>query len=400
MTGEDSTQALLDGIRVLDFGRYIAGPFCAALLADLGADVIRIEKVDGSEDRYFIPVAESEPGALFLQANRTKRGMTLNPTKPGGRDVVRRLVAAADVVVANLPGGALMSMGIDYESLAAIKPDIILTTVDAFGDGGPWSDRIGFDGIGQAMSGAAYLSGDPDAPSKTYVQWVDFASAALASYGTMAAVLEREKTGRGQHVRGSLLATALTISNSTLIEQSILDIDRRASQSRTQVAGPSDVFATSDGWIIAQIIGAPLFGRWANLMGEGHWLTDERFRDDRGRGDHRDVLCERMAEWCNDKSTVSALDELATAGIPAGPVYSPQQTLEDDHIAALGLLQPMEYPGLTSPAPVASNPIEFGVTATGIPTRAPLLGEHTDEILAELGYSKPEIDGMRAARVI
>ncbi|MEK7251857.1 MAG: CoA transferase [Actinomycetota bacterium] len=391
---------LLDGLRVLDFGRYIAGPFCACLLGDLGADVIRIEKIDGSEDRDFIPVAEHGPGALFLQVNRNKRGMTLNPAKPAGREVVRRLVATADVVVANLPVSSLEAMAIDYDSLGAVKPNIILTTVDAFGAGGPWSDRLGFDGIGQAMSGAAYLSGDPEVPSKTYVQWVDFATAALAAYGTMAALLERDRTGRGQHVQGSLLATALTISNSALIEQAILGLDRKATQSRTQVAAPSDVFATADGWIIAQVIGDPLFARWARLMGQSHWLSDHRFDDDRARGDHRDVLCEHMAAWCARRSTTSALDELAAAGIPAGPVYSPQQALDDHHIAALGLLQPTSYPGLTSPPPVAGHPVGFGVTDAGIRRRAPLLGEHTDEILADLGYREAEMERMRRERVI
>lgn len=400
MTEGGDRGALLDGTRVIDFGRYIAGPFCATLLADLGADVVRVEKVGGSEDRHFVPVAEHDPGALFLQVNRNKRGITLNPTQQSGRAVVRRLVTTADVVVANLPAPSLEALGIDYESLAAVRPDIILTTVDAFGAGGTWSDRLGFDGIGQAMSGAAYLSGDPDVPSKTYVQWVDFAAAALAAYGTLAALLERDKTGRGQHVRGSLLATALTIANSALIEQAILGIDRRATQNRTQVAGPSDVFATDDGWIIVQVIGDPLFERWVHLMGEEQLLGDDRFGGDRARGDHRDVLCERMADWCRSRSTAAALDELATAGIPAGPVLSPQQALDNEHIAALGLLRPTDYPGLASPAPVAANPVEFGVTPAGIRRRAPLLGEHTDEILTELGYSMEEIDGMRTARVI
>ncbi len=397
---EGDRPMLLDGLRVLDFGRYIAGPFCACLLGDLGADVIRIEKIDGSEDRDFIPVTEHDPGALFLQVNRNKRGMTLDPMKPAGREVVRRLVATADVVVANLPASSVEAMAIDYASLAAVKPDIILTTVDAFGVGGPWSDRIGFDGIGQAMSGAAYLSGDPEIPSRTYVQWVDFATAALVAYGTMAALLERDRTGRGQHVQGSLLASALTVSNSALIEQAILGLDRKATRSRTQVAAPSDVFATTDGWIIAQVIGDPLFARWARLMGEYHWVSDDRFHDDRARGDHRDVLCDRMAEWCAGRSTTSALDELAAAGIPAGPVYSPQQALDDHHIAALGLLQPTPYPGLASPPPVAGHPVGFGVTRAGIRTRAPLLGEHTDEILAELGYGEAEMEQMRRERVI
>ena len=146
--------AVLDAIRVLDFGRYIAGPFCAALLADLGADVIRVEKVRGSEDRFVIPLNEAGDGAMFMQVNRNKRGLTLNPMKPDGREVVRRLVATADVVVANLPDSALTAMGLDYRSLAAVRPDVILTSVSAFGAGGPLSGKLGFDGIGQAMSSA------------------------------------------------------------------------------------------------------------------------------------------------------------------------------------------------------------------------------------------------------
>ena len=144
---------VLEGIRVLDFGRYIAGPYCATLLADLGADVIRIEKVDGSEDRFVSPVTKTGDGAMFLQLGRNKRGLTLNPMKPEGREIVKKLVATADVVVANLPPDTLSAMGLDYESLTQIKPDIILTMISAFGRGGPYSNRVGFDGLGQAMSG-------------------------------------------------------------------------------------------------------------------------------------------------------------------------------------------------------------------------------------------------------
>ena len=148
---------VLDGVRVLDFGRYIAGPFCAALLADLGAEVIRVEKIGGGEDRGVIPVGSEGEGSLYLQTNRNKLGMTLDPVAPAGREVVRRLVASADVVVANLPPAALRALGLDYASLAAIKADVILTAVSAFGTGGPYEEKIGFDGIGQAMSGAMYL---------------------------------------------------------------------------------------------------------------------------------------------------------------------------------------------------------------------------------------------------
>ncbi len=153
--------SVLEGIRVLDFGRYIAGPYCATLLADMGADVIRVERpVIGSEDRWVSPIASGGEGALFMQMNRNKRCITLNPKKPEGREIVRKLVARADVVVANLPPQTLEETGLDYPTLRQTKDDIILTTVSAFGHGGPYSNRVGFDGIAQAMSGAMYLSGD------------------------------------------------------------------------------------------------------------------------------------------------------------------------------------------------------------------------------------------------
>jgi crotonobetainyl-CoA:carnitine CoA-transferase CaiB-like acyl-CoA transferase len=145
---------VLDGIRVLDFGRYIAGPYCAALLAEHGAEVVRIEKRGGSEDRFVAPVGAGGEGGLFLQMNRNKLSMTLDPMTEDGREIVRRLVGTADVVVANLPSETLRAMGLDYETLVAIKPDIILTTVSAYGTSGPYADRVGFDGVAQAMSGA------------------------------------------------------------------------------------------------------------------------------------------------------------------------------------------------------------------------------------------------------
>src|SRR5258708_5847528 len=158
--GKRPMVGVLEGVRVLDFGRYIAGPYCATLLAEFGAEVIRVEKLDGSEDRFVAPVGEGGEGALFLQINRNKKCITLNPMKPEGQEVMRRLVATAHVVVANLPPQTLQAMKLDYESLKAIKPDIILTTATAVGGPGPWSDRVGFDGVGQVMSGAVSLPGD------------------------------------------------------------------------------------------------------------------------------------------------------------------------------------------------------------------------------------------------
>src|SRR5499427_4381153 len=210
---------VLTGVRVLDFGRYIAGPYCAALLADLGADVIRIERLDGGEDRWVAPVGDDGVGAMYVVMNRNKRGITLDPSAPEGRQIVQRLVATADVVVANLPPEVLRSLALDLESLRRVKPDIILTTVTAFGAGGPWSHRHGFDGIGQVMCGSAYLTGTPEQPMRASVAWVDCGTASLAAFGTLAALMNRQKTGRGQKVEGALLRTAVAFNNPTLVEQ-------------------------------------------------------------------------------------------------------------------------------------------------------------------------------------
>ena len=391
---------VLDGVRVLDFGRYIAGPFCAALLADLGADVIRVEKVRGSEDRFVVPLTPAGDGALFMQVNRNKRGLTLNPMKPDGQEVVRRLVVTADVVVANLPDAALEAMRLDYASLTAHKSDIILTSVSAFGTGGPYSEKLGFDGIGQAMSGAMYLSGRPDEPTKSYVPWVDFTTALSAAVGTLAALMARRQTGCGQQVRGSLLASALSVANSTLIEQQLTTRDRVATMNRSQISAPSDTHRTRDGWILVQSLGQPLFERWTKLMGESHWLDDPRFVDDMARGDNGQVISERMARWCAERTTAEALEALESARIPAGPVYSPQEALEDPHVAAAGFLRQLEFPGLPSAAPVADAPFSLSDSEVGVRHRAPVLGEHTDKILREVGYTVAEISAMREARVV
>ena len=397
---QSALSGVLHGIRVLDFGRYIAGPYCAALLADLGADVVRIERREGGEDRWVAPVAADGTGALYLAMNRNKRGMTLDPAHPQGREIVHKLVATADVVVANLPPEVLRLLSLDLESLRRVKPDIILTTVTAFGAGGPWSHRHGFDGIGQLMSGAAYLTGTPEQPMRAAVAWVDFGTASVSAFGTLAALIARRETRRGQKVEAALLRTAVAFTNSALIEQQVIQVNRVATLNRGQTSAPSDVFRTKDGWIIAYAIGNPMFRRWARLMGEEHWLTDPRFKDDRGRGDHGDVISKRMAQWATERTTDEALAELEKAKIPAGPLYSPQRALEDAHIRAAGLLHDTDYPGLPRPAPLAPTPVDLSETPGRFAHRAPVLGEHTDEILAELGYSKAAIDALRAANII
>jgi crotonobetainyl-CoA:carnitine CoA-transferase CaiB-like acyl-CoA transferase len=391
---------VLEGIRVLDFGRYIAGPFCATMMADLGAEVIRIEKLDGSEDRYTSSIAEGGEGGTFLQMGRNKFGFTLNPMKKEAKEVLKRLVKTADVVVANLPLPTLTDMGIDYTSLKAIKPDIILTHISAFGNTGPYSERVGYDVLGQAMSGAMYLCGNGDAPMRTQVPYVDFGTAMMAAFGTMAALMERKRTGKGQIVEASLFTTGLTFNNNLLMEQAVLDLNRTAQGNRAFHHAPSDAYKTKDGWIVTMVVGNPLFERWAKLMGEAEWLTDPRFSTDTLRGKHGELISERMSRWCAERTTDQAVTELEKARVPAGPVLSPAQVLADPHVAAREIFKKIEYPGLPKPAPVADTPVKLSETPGGIRKRAPTLGEHTDSILQQLGFDAAEIGALHKARAV
>ena len=391
---------ILDGVKVLDFGRYIAGPFCGALLADYGAEVIRIERVNGSEDRYVTPVTEDGQGAMFLQLNRNKMGLTLNPTKEKGREIVRRLVKNSDIVIANLPEQTLKSMGLDYNDLKSVNPGIILTSNTAFGTTGPYAERVGFDGVAQAMSGAMDMTGNPDQPTKAYAPYVDFCSASLAAFGTLLAYIEKQKTGKGQRVQTSLLQTALTTTNSLLIEQEILNVNRVASMNRAQTSGPSDTFKTKDGWILVQTVGGPLFERWAKLMGEDNWLNDERFNNDLSRGENGELISARMSDWCSERTSQEAIKDLENSRIPVGEILKAEETLNEEHILKKGSFIKMNYPTMNEEYSVVGPAIELSENPGQIKTRSPELGEHNIEILSSLGYTQEDIEQFKIDRII
>jgi crotonobetainyl-CoA:carnitine CoA-transferase CaiB-like acyl-CoA transferase len=387
--------APFEGIRVADFGRYIAGPYCAALLADLGADVIRVEKREGREDRTLVSLAQNEDGtpregAMFLQMNRNKRSLTCDPMNDAGREVVRRLIKSADVVVANLPAETLKAMGLDWASVSALNPRAILAVGTAFGLEGPYAGRVGFDGVAQAMSGATWFSGTEEQPVRCSAPYVDFGTASLLALGVAAALRSREQTGRGQMVEGALLRTALTFFAPTLIEEDALAIGRRPTLNRSQTAGPSDIYKAKDGWITVAVNGDPLFRRAARLIGAPEWLEDARFSSDKARGDNGEIISERVAAWVAQRTSAEAIAAFEGARVPAGPVLRPRQTLDDPHVKGGDFFVDVEYPGVGS-AKVAATPVKLHGTPGTVRRRPPTLGEHTGEVLAELGFSPMEI---------
>jgi crotonobetainyl-CoA:carnitine CoA-transferase CaiB-like acyl-CoA transferase len=390
----------LTGIRVIDFGRYIAGPYCAALLADYGADVIRIEAPGGNDDRYTVPVADDGSGAMFLQMNRGKRCLTLKPGSPQGRDIVRRLVASADVVVANLPHDALVKLELDYDSVSAINPRIILATASAFGSRGPLARNVGFDAVGQAMSGAVHLTGTPDQPYRAQVNYVDFGTALHLAFGVMLALRERETTGKGQCVSGSLLGTALAFTNSLAIDHALNGIERQPIGNRSFSSGPTDIFRTRDGWIVTQIVGGGIFARWANLVGLPELVDDPLYASDILRGDNGAELSAIMQRWCIERTSADAIAELGAARVPAAPVLRPGEALAQPQVAAMEIVEPVDYPEAPAPAPVIRAPIALSASAKAAAVRAPCVGEHSDTILRELGYSDDAIAAFRADSII
>jgi crotonobetainyl-CoA:carnitine CoA-transferase CaiB-like acyl-CoA transferase len=390
----------LSGIRVIDFGRFIAGPYCAMLLADLGADVIRVDRRHGSEDRYTGPVTEGGEGGAFLSLNRNKRSLTLDSSQPAATDIIRRLAKGADVVVANLPISVLRKMGLDYDALRALKPDIILARISAFGPDGPYAHKPGFDTIAQAMSGAMSLTGFPDMPIRSVVSFEDYGTALHTAFGIMVALYHRAQTGEGQVVDGSLLATGVTFMQALLAERSVTGIVRQSRGNTGFFTAPADTYRTADGWITVQTIGRDMFDRWARLVGREELVEDPRFRDDLLRADNRETITQAMEAWLANRTTAQALADLEGARLPAGPVLDLGQVLDDPQVKARELLQYVDYPGAPKPVPLASPAVRLSATPGSIRRRAPTLGEHADEILDELGYSAPEIRALRAAEVV
>jgi crotonobetainyl-CoA:carnitine CoA-transferase CaiB-like acyl-CoA transferase len=390
---------VLRDIRVLDFGKFVAAPSSTWLLSNMGADVLKIEPVGGSPDREPFRISDDLDGAGFLQLHSNKRSMCLDHESPQGREVLNRLLGATDVVVLGAPVGTLQRQGLDYETLARVNSRLIYLNVSAFTSIGPRANEIGFDGIGQVMSGAAYMSGFGDTPTRSFCSFVDVTTGIYSAFAIACALLDRQRTGKGHSIETSLMTSAYAAMSWLLVEQAATGRNRTRSGNRAQSSGPSDIFRTRDGWIVVQVLGNGMFAKVARLVGHAEWIEDPRFRTDNDRAENGAILSEGVADWCLKLTTEEALQRLRDKRLPGAPVYSLQQALEDPQVAALGLMQSVVHPARPD-LQLMKAPIVVDGRVAELRSRPPLVGEHTEAVLGELAYSRPAIEALRRAKVI
>jgi crotonobetainyl-CoA:carnitine CoA-transferase CaiB-like acyl-CoA transferase len=397
MTAPRSSSLSLDGIRVIDLSRVIAGPWCGALLADLGADVIKVEDTGpGDESRTWPPHKEGE-AAAYLLFNRNKRGIALDLKQPEAVEVVKRLVKTADVVVENFRTGTMESFGLGYNVLAAINPRLIYCSVSAFGRTGPRKDSPGYEALMQAFSGIMSITGEPGGqPVRAGVSFLDLTTGILCALGISNAIIERGKTGLGQRVDGSLLETAVSLLAFHAEGYLLTGAVPRALGSGHPSLSPYRTFKCRDGqWIFIAAANDRFWQKLARALGLDGPAADPRFQKNQGRVDNRAEL-EGILE-----RTIGALDRepllkrLEEADVPATPVNTVDQVMNDPQTAERGIVQRVTHPKLGE-IPVVGTPLRFSRMAPGVRRPAPLRGEHTDAVLADLGYSPAEIQTLRA----
>lgn len=382
---------VLEGIRILDFGRYIAGPFGSMLLADMGAEVIRVERPDGEEDRFIGILSDTGESMGYMNMARNKKGITLNINTAKGKEILYELVKKSDVLMGNFPAGVPEKMGIDYESLKKINPGIIVSIASGFGLNGPYAERPGFDMIAQAMSGGMMLTGFPgNPPTKSAVNYCDYGTAMFAALGVMFALYHRERTGEGQMVDVSLLHTGIALMMSPINEYITKGI-LRPPYGNAGYWSINDTFQTSDGWVIIAAISNNIWNRLLRVIGREDLRTDQRFKIDQDRADNYHLLQPIIAEWMKNRNSEEVLKLMDKGRVPAGPVVKYSQVHEDPHVKDRKIIVPVEYPG-AGPIPIIAPPVQLSKTPGTIRSRAPQLGEHNEEIYCGLlGFVAEEL---------
>jgi crotonobetainyl-CoA:carnitine CoA-transferase CaiB-like acyl-CoA transferase len=393
----------LEKIKILDLTQVMAGPFCCQVLADMGADVTKIEPPEtGDQTRRSMgfKMKKGEDTAAFIAINRNKKSMTLNLREDEAREIFYRLAREADAVVENFRPGVTKKLGVDYETLKEINPRIIYASVSGFGQTGPYAMRPGYDLIAQGMSGVMSVTGEPGgAPAKCGVPIGDLSAGLFCAFGILAAYIAREETGRGQYVDTSLFEGPLAFS---IWETAELWSTGRIPQpfgSAHRLTAPYQALKTSDGYINVGANNQRLWARLCNALGREELIEDERFATNADRMKNREELSEELEKTLVEKSTDEWVEILLEAGFPAGPIYNYQEVFDDPHTHAREMMVEMDHP-VEGTVKGLGIPIKLSETPGKIRHAAPLLGEHTEETLMGLGYSKDEIADLHRRKVI
>ena len=392
----------LEKLKVLDLTQVMAGPFCCQVLADMGADVTKIEPPEtGDQTRRAMGFRmKGEDTAAFLAINRNKKSMTLNLKEDEAREIFYRLVREADVVVENFRPGVTTKLGVDYETLKEINPRVIYASVSGFGQTGPYATRPGYDLIAQGMSGVMSVTGEPGgAPAKCGVPIGDLSAGLFCAFGILAAYIAREETGRGQYVDTSLFEGPLAFS---IWETAELWATGRIPQpfgSAHRLTAPYQALRTRDGYINVGANNQRLWARLCKAIGREELIEDERFETNPDRMTNRAELAEELERTLEEKDTDEWMEILLEAGFPAAPIYNYKQVFEDPHTHAREMMVEVEHP-VEGTVKVLGIPVKLSETPGKIRRPAPLLGEQTEETLMDLGYSKEEIADLRERKVI
>lgn len=391
----------LQDIKVIDFSQILAGPFCTMLLADMGADVVKIEKPNGGDDtrRYGPPFIEGE-SAAFLTLNRNKRSIVLDLKSEQGLAIVRRMLEDADVMIHNFRPGVVDRMGLAYDNVSAINPAIVYCTVSGFGTTGPYSSRAGFDLVAQGMSGLMSINGFPGAPpAKVGVPMADLNTGMFCAYGILNAYINRLTTGKGQHVDASLLESGMAY---TLYESATYFATGEVAGplgSAHRMIAPYQAFATQDGFIN---IGAANQNNWERMcraIGREDLLEDERFASNPERMVSIEALTPIMEETFRTQTTSYWVEALEKAGVPCGPIYNIEQVYADPHVRSREMAVELEHPKSGAIRNIGV-PVKLSDTPGSVRTPAPLLGQHSEEVLDQYGYAAADIATLKEAGVL
>jgi crotonobetainyl-CoA:carnitine CoA-transferase CaiB-like acyl-CoA transferase len=394
-----SQATLLDGIVVLDATQVMAGPYCAMLLADMGARVIKVEPPAGDSTRSMAG-ARGNDSPAFNAVNRGKHGIVLDLNHEKGRAVFTRLARMSDILVENYRPGVMKKLGVDYEALRAGNPRLIYASISGHGQTGPWATKGGFDLIAQGLSGIMSVTGTAEGePVKAGVPLTDLGAGLFALIGILAALHHRSKTGQGQHVDTSLVDAGLALSVWEVTEYFTSGQVPQPLGTAHRMTAPYQAFKCADGHITIGAANDRNFAKLARVLGRHEWVTDPRFATDHQRVAHRDELAGLIEGVTSKEPRAFWIDELEKAGVPCGPILNYQEALTTPQAIARDMTINVAHPTL-GPLRTLGTPIKMSATPLNPRGRGPMLGEHTDAVLMEAGYSSDEIEQLRSAGAI